>query len=422
VAQCHSSGSVISGRDVGGLVGLNYVDGMVLNSYSTATVSGGNGVGGLVGGNGGGHVTNSYSTGVVSGDSSVGGLTGGNSGNVTACFWDTQTSGQATSSGGTGKTTAEMQMQSTFTDAGWDFVGETANGMEDIWKIAEGLGYPRLAWEKYSGGTGEPNDPYLIFTAEQMNAIGTEPNDWGKHFKLMADIDLSGFDAKEGRPSFNVIGDCYYNLHYGAPSGGIPFTGVFDGNGHTVSHLTVEVRGRYKCGGLFSGLGSGGEVKNLGIVDVNVILFGPPDNDDECYWPTGGLAGHNYFRGSLTQCHSSGAVSGDVDEIGGLVGTNWGSIAASYSTGMVSGGRDAGGLAGSNPYGSVDSCFWDTQTSGQTTSAGGTGKTTAEMQVASAFLDAGWDFVGETANGTEDIWWILEGQDYPRLWWETDGN
>jgi hypothetical protein len=28
------------------------------------------------------------------------------------------------------------------------------------------------------------------------------------------------------------------------------------------------------------------------------------------------------------------------------------------------------------------------------------------------------DFVDETQTGTEDIWWILEGQDYPRLWWE----
>lgn len=42
----------------------------------------------------------------------------------------------------------------------------------------------------------------------------------------------------------------------------------------------------------------------------------------------------------------------------------------------------------------------------------------AEMQRAGTFLDAGWDFVGETANGTEDVWWILEGKDYPRLWWE----
>jgi len=40
------------------------------------------------------------------------------------------------------------------------------------------------------------------------------------------------------------------------------------------------------------------------------------------------------------------------------------------------------------------------------------------MQTAGTFLEAGWDFVGETTNGTEDIWWILEGKDYPRLWWE----
>jgi hypothetical protein len=40
------------------------------------------------------------------------------------------------------------------------------------------------------------------------------------------------------------------------------------------------------------------------------------------------------------------------------------------------------------------------------------------MQTASTFLEAGWDFIDETANGTEDIWWIDEGNDYPRLWWE----
>ena len=66
----------------------------------------------------------------------------------------------------------------------------------------------------------------------------------------------------------------------------------------------------------------------------------------------------------------------------------------------------------------MTACFWDIQTSGQATSAGGTGKTTAEMQTAKTFLDAGWDFVGETANGTEDIWWINEGKDYPRFVWE----
>jgi hypothetical protein len=66
----------------------------------------------------------------------------------------------------------------------------------------------------------------------------------------------------------------------------------------------------------------------------------------------------------------------------------------------------------------IDRLFLDIQTSGRTWSCGGTGLSTAEMQTASTFLEAGWDFVGETASGTEDIWWILEGQDYPRLWWE----
>jgi hypothetical protein len=89
-----------------------------------------------------------------------------------------------------------------------------------------------------------------------------------------------------------------------------------------------------------------------------------------------------------------------------------------YSTGAVSGtGWDVGGLVGSNVDTVTDS-FWDTQTSGQTWSDGGTGKTTAEMQTAKTFLDAGWDFVDETKNRTEDMWWIDEGKDYPRLWWE----
>jgi hypothetical protein len=65
----------------------------------------------------------------------------------------------------------------------------------------------------------------------------------------------------------------------------------------------------------------------------------------------------------------------------------------------------------------ISTSFWDIQTSGQTTSVGGTGKTTAEMQTISTFTDAGWDFVGETVNGIEDIWFIPQ-QDYPHLWWE----
>ena len=56
---------------------------------------------------------------------------------------------------------------------------------------------------QYGGGSGTAGDPYLIYTAEQMNAIGTNPEDSDRHFKLMADIDLSGYIGTD----FNIIGD-----------------------------------------------------------------------------------------------------------------------------------------------------------------------------------------------------------------------
>jgi len=129
----------------------------------------------------------------------------------------------------------------------------------------------------------------------------------------------------------------------------------------------------------------------------------------------GGLAGSN--GGNVHQCCSTGAVRGGR-RVGGLVGYNDGSITTSYSTGAVSGSTASGGLVGSGSHGHVSNSLWDMEKSGIANSDGGTGKITAEMQMARTFMGIGWDFVGETANGAEDIWWIREGQDYPRLRWE----
>jgi hypothetical protein len=132
----------------------------------------------------------------------------------------------------------------------------------------------------------------------------------------------------------------------------------------------------------------------------------------------------NGFSGSVTHCYSTGTVDGTGNRAGGLVGLNYGDITNCYSAGTVDGDDYVGGLVGENveyggiSWGSITSCFWDVETSGQTTSDGGTGKTTAEMQTAATFIAEGWDFVGETVNGAEDIWWIDEGKDYPRLRWE----
>jgi hypothetical protein len=109
--------------------------------------------------------------------------------------------------------------------------------------------------------------------------------------------------------------------------------------------------------------------------------------------------------------------------VGGLAGVNWGTIAKSYSTGTIIGNENVGGLIGdSHADANANSSLWDIESSGLSTSDGGTGLTTAEMQTASTFLEAGWDFIDETDNGTEDIWWIDEGRDYPRLWWELEDD
>jgi len=469
VTQCYNIGSVIGISCVGGLVGFNYerpgdvVNNTITTSYSTGSVGGNEKVGGLVGYNRG-SVTRCYSTGSVRGSEDIGGLVGSNTfaygddGFVTLSFWDVQSSGQAESDGGTGKTMTEMQTASTFLESGWDFVGQS-DGPHDIWAEPEGGGYPILAWQlppggfdlpTFSGGTGEPDDPYLISTAQELNNIGHNARLMNCHFTLVQSLDLMGVQ-------FYPIGDPAF-----------PYTGVFNGNDQTVSHLTITGESNL---GLFAALGAEAAITDLGVLDVNIAGSGSAigglvgSNGDystgegglvlNCYSSgsvcgessVGGLVGDNF--GSITTSHSSGSVCGEV-AVGGLVGDNnlGGSILMSYSKSTITGYSFVGGLVGWNSTctlmqcystGAVDGndyvgglvgttesvsdakaleCFWDIETSGQATSAGGIGLTTAEMQNASTFLQAGWDFIDETANGTEDIWWILEGQDYPRLWWE----
>jgi hypothetical protein len=137
---------------------------------------------------------------------------------------------------------------------------------------------------------------------------------------------------------------------------------------------------------------------------------------DEGSWQVGGLVGSNQ-DGDVIGCYAIGAVSGDYS-VGGLVGGNEGTVSTCYASGRVAGNEYLGGLVGWEGRGKVIASFWDVETSECATSAGGFAQTTTELQTAGTFLDVGWDFVDETANGSEDIWWIDEGNDYPRLWWE----
>jgi hypothetical protein len=145
IHQVYANGTISANDNAGGLVGQN--TGTIKNAYSKADVTGSNGqIGGLVGFNNGGTITNCYATGQVSGNSFVGGLVGQNTGFVNDGFWDTQTSNQSSSLGGTGKTTTDMQKLSTFNSA-WN-IADQPNWTGQIWIIDNTNTYPRLGWER----------------------------------------------------------------------------------------------------------------------------------------------------------------------------------------------------------------------------------------------------------------------------------
>lgn len=393
----------------------------------------------------------------------------------------------------------------------------------------------------YSGGTGEPNNPYQIATKQNLLDLAGTTADYGKCFILTADVNMEGQVFTSGA----II----------AAGGGTTFTGTFDGNGHKVTHFTINAVG-YDVVGLFGCISSGSSVENLGLENFSVsgtfgsdYVGGLVGNNSggsisNCYstgavtgghdsYDIGGLVGgiclssisncystgtvnggsNSQFVGglvgcngsSISNCYSTGAVSGgsNSQDVGGLVGGNSGSVSNCYSTGTVSGYAgigglvgwsgsysggsgisisdcystgpvsgtsgvgglvggnngesisncystsavtggdssyglgglvgwnegdisncysmgavsgymDVGGLVGGNDSGSLVGSFWDTQTSGQTTSAGGTGKTTAQMKTLSTFTSAEWNFV--------EIWGIGENQTYPYLMTESAGD
>lgn len=143
VHQSYATGDVTYlGTDaysnIGGLIGRLY--GTITDSYATGDVISHTGyAGGLIGYALTGGVINSYSSGWVGGGTiETGGLIGGGSPTlpVTSSYWDTTTSQQFTSAGGTGKTTEQMMQQSTY--VGWNF--------NTVWAMDIGYSYPWLQW------------------------------------------------------------------------------------------------------------------------------------------------------------------------------------------------------------------------------------------------------------------------------------
>lgn len=228
------------------------------------------------------------------------------------------------------------------------------------------LSFPSYA--KYSGGTGEPNDPYQIATASDLIVLGRQTQDYDKHFILTADIDLD-----PNLPGRKVFEKAVIASGTTSPSGrfiGTPFTGVFDGNGHAILNLVIKGGDNL---GLFGRLESGAEVRDVGVVNVNIIGSGDyvgglvgenragritssySTGAISATFCVGGLVGTNGYEltvlipgASVTESYSDSTVDGS-GRVGGLVGFNQGDIATSYSTGIVSAtGGSVGGLVGWN--------------------------------------------------------------------------
>jgi len=175
--------------------------------------------------------------------------------------------------------------------------------------------------------------------------------------------------------------------------------GYSDGN-ISLSYASGEVRGEYGVGGLVGWANSwSGTLNTIEKSHASGLVIATDEN-------SGGLVG--IAEGTkIENSYASGSVSG-TRTVGGLVGSFGGEsrvggpqIINSYAIGPVTGTSNVGGLVGydsslrTNAYNSVVSSFWDKQTTGQTTSAGGIGKTTAEMQ--DITLYSGWSIEDDTS-------------------------
>ncbi len=265
-------------------------------------------------------------------------------------------------------------------------------------------------------------------------------------YELTADLD---FDT-HGDDDAVTAADTYWNGGAGwSPIGSwsSPLATTFDGAGHAIANLFIN-RGSADNMGLFGVVHNGGRIRNLGLEGVNIT---GRDN-------IGALAGVTYAASAVEAVYVTGVVSGR-EWVGGLIGEHFptASLRNSYSAASVTGSRYAGGLLGYVPNAHADvyysyargivsgqesggllfssnsdwsitghQTYWDTQTSGQATSNGGTGQTTSNLKTPT---DTTTDMDASTV-GNQNIysswpvatWDFGTASQYPALKYDTDGD
>jgi hypothetical protein len=468
VRNSYSTGSVTGDVEVGGLVGGNEhewegIEGTVSDSYSTGSVTGESVVGGLVGGSWGGTVNNSYSTGSVTGEEYVGGLLGLNSATVSNSYSTGSVTGYKWFGGLVGDNNGPVSNSFYHYDEvlinGENIItiGALFNGDFDQWlandkfldvneRLSQEGGYyvindvadfkQLLAFGqnatlkfrlKNDLNLDDAANFYIPYLAGEFDGTDHKISNLSLDYDLVRPLGLFGYLARGGKVT--RVGGENVNVTGTSCVGGL--VGWSDGTVSN-SHSIGSVNGGYTVGGLVG--------NNWGTVS-NSYSIGSVTGEDN----VGSVAGYN--AGDLISSYSTGTVTGS-DMVGGLAGQNDGTVSNSYSIadvtgeysvgglvgfidrgavsncyamGDVTGDSAVGGLVGGNYKGTVSKSFWDIETSGQATSAGGTGKTTAEMQDIATFSGAAWDIIAVANAGTRNparIWNIVDKQTYPFLSWE----
>ena len=229
----------------------------------------------------------------------------------------------------------------------------------------------------FAGGTGEPNNPYQIATAEHLLSIGSDPNLLNKNFILINDIDLDpnlsgGQIFDNSLIAFDISDANYFQ--------GTRFSGCFDGNDYKIKNLVINAIGKDWIG-LF-GIIEGGEVKNLVIEDFYITgesdvggLCGICENTtiSSCHTigriesqdAAGGLIGL-CMESDITDCSTNCNITGRND-LGGLIGIcDMSNVNRSCSFGSVDGQYDIGGLIGWSSYlCNVFNCYSDSSVDGR---------------------------------------------------------
>ena len=312
------------------------------------------------------------------------------------------------------------------------------------------------------------NGDGAVATADQANYAAAFPNaaagmgcpdgsdadtnpDPCKGYELKADLT---FDSDgDGSVTAADSGGLYWNGGVGwTPLGDIrhdTYTGEFQGQGKVISHLFINNSSRLYLG-LFGAIGRRGRVNGVGLEQVSVSSSAAPiagglagsnvgvitasyatgtlssNASSGGNSLTGGLVGYNGIAGTVRASFADVAVSNRHSArrsaiAGGLVGLNEGSIQASYATGAVSvhgttRGTRAGGLVGSQlRNGRVTNSYWDTTTSGLTSSAGGTGQTSSALKTPTGYtgIYANWNLNLDGAAGGDKPWYFGAANQYP---------